>query len=423
VKRSVVVVGGGIMGCACAWELARLGLSVILFERSVPGAEASSAAAGILGASVEYADDGPLARLARASRRLYPSFVRDLQRRTGIDPEYRECGVLEVDFRKRPAREAARRRRRSPPRLLDGRALRRLEPALSDRIVTGVLHPRDARVNPRLLLRALRIAAARDGVVFRTGAYVRRVVMKGNRAGGIARQPDQPEEGVDLVLLPLDRTRQLQAVEEQRARPRMPSHRALDARAHPQRLESRGELTGAGEEGRRLLGVFRGLAQPRRVSAVARASQAGTGLGQLELESGLQGQGARRGREVRLEAHAARQGGELDDQFTATACPQVGVHASVAGLDHLAPQGVELLLVEQAGRTLRGVEGQVVPGHGAHVAAIVGDAQMLGRGAQSFGRALVAGAPRSQESEEAAQVLVTTLRAALRTGTGLWIGK
>jgi glycine/D-amino acid oxidase-like deaminating enzyme len=139
VKRSVVVVGGGIMGCACAWELARLGLSVILFERSVPGAEASSAAAGIVGASVEYADDGPLARLARESRRLYPSFVRDLQRRTGIDPEYRECGVLEVDFRKRPAREAARRRRRSPPRLLDGRALRRLEPALSDRIVTGVL--------------------------------------------------------------------------------------------------------------------------------------------------------------------------------------------------------------------------------------------------------------------------------------------
>jgi glycine oxidase len=185
VKRSVVVVGGGIMGCACAWELARRGLSVILFERSVPGAEASSAAAGILGASVEYPGDGPLARLARESRRLYPSFVRELQRKTGIDPEYRECGVLEVDFRKRPPR-AALPRRSSPPRLLDGRGLRRLEPALSARLVSGVLYSRDARVNPRLLLRALRIAAARDGVVFRTGAYVRRVVVKGDRAVGIA---------------------------------------------------------------------------------------------------------------------------------------------------------------------------------------------------------------------------------------------
>jgi glycine oxidase len=90
----VVVVGGGIMGCACAWDLARRGRSVILFERSVPGAEASSAAAGILGASVEYPEGGPAARLARESRRLYPGFVRELVRRTGIDPEYRECGVL-----------------------------------------------------------------------------------------------------------------------------------------------------------------------------------------------------------------------------------------------------------------------------------------------------------------------------------------
>ena len=185
-KRSVVVVGGGIMGCACAWELARRGLSVILFERSVPGAEASSAAAGILGASVEYPGDGPLARLAQESRRLYPSFVRDLHRKTGIDPEYRECGVLEVDFRKRPPRAALGPRRRSPPRPLDGRGLRRLEPALSERLVSGVLYPRDARVNPRLLLRALRIAAARDGVVFRTGAYVRRVVINRERAVGVA---------------------------------------------------------------------------------------------------------------------------------------------------------------------------------------------------------------------------------------------
>jgi glycine oxidase len=179
----VVVVGGGIMGCACAWDLARRGLSVTLFERSVPGAEASSAAAGILGASVEYPEGGPLARLARESRRLYPGFVRELVRRTGIDPEYRECGVLEVDFRKRPARS---RSTAAASRPLGGRALRKLEPALSDRLRWGALHPGDARVNPRLLLRALRIAAGRDGVEFRTGAYVRRVVVRDERAVGIA---------------------------------------------------------------------------------------------------------------------------------------------------------------------------------------------------------------------------------------------
>jgi glycine oxidase len=169
------------MGCACAWELARRGRSVVLFERSVPGAEASSAAAGILGAGVEHHAERSLERLARASLALYPAFVRDLARRTGIDAEYRECGVLEVDFGKSRRRSA----KRSGARRLDGRALRRLEPALSDRVVSGAHYPRDARVDPRVLLRALRIAAGRDGVVFRTGAYVRRVLVEGERAVGI----------------------------------------------------------------------------------------------------------------------------------------------------------------------------------------------------------------------------------------------
>jgi glycine oxidase len=182
VTRSVVIVGGGIMGCSCAWELARHGHSVVLFERSVPGAEASSAAAGILGASVEHQAEGPLVRLARESRRLYPGFVRELVRRTGIDPEYRECGVLEVAF----GGSSRRAKRPRGGRPLDRRALLRLEPALSARLASGALHAGDARVDPRLLLRALRIAAGRDGVVFRTGAYVRRVVMKDERAVGIA---------------------------------------------------------------------------------------------------------------------------------------------------------------------------------------------------------------------------------------------
>ena len=66
--------------------------------------------------------------------------MRKLVRQTGIDPEFRECGVLEVDFRRRSALGRSRKRSRSAPRALDGRALRRLEPALSERLVSGVLH-------------------------------------------------------------------------------------------------------------------------------------------------------------------------------------------------------------------------------------------------------------------------------------------
>src|SRR5207245_11345781 len=55
-RVKVLVVGGGIIGCATAYELAKSGCQVTVFERSTPGAEASSAAAGLpapLGAPTE----------------------------------------------------------------------------------------------------------------------------------------------------------------------------------------------------------------------------------------------------------------------------------------------------------------------------------------------------------------------------------
>ena len=45
----VLVVGGGVIGCAVARELAASGRSVVVAERGAIGGEASSAAAGVLG--------------------------------------------------------------------------------------------------------------------------------------------------------------------------------------------------------------------------------------------------------------------------------------------------------------------------------------------------------------------------------------
>jgi glycine oxidase len=86
-KRNCVVVGGGIIGCSAAWELAKRGVRVTVLERSVPGAEASSAAAGILGAQSECHAPGPLFHLALRSRALYPAWSRAFARATGIDLE------------------------------------------------------------------------------------------------------------------------------------------------------------------------------------------------------------------------------------------------------------------------------------------------------------------------------------------------
>src|SRR5689334_22699701 len=94
----VVIVGGGVMGCASALELAKAGAKVVVLERSVPGAEASSAAAGIIGAQIESAVNDAGFELARQSRARYPAWAEQLKKATGIDVGYRQCGALRVVF-------------------------------------------------------------------------------------------------------------------------------------------------------------------------------------------------------------------------------------------------------------------------------------------------------------------------------------
>lgn len=187
----VVIVGGGIMGCGTAWELARQGARVVVLERSVPGAEASSAAAGILGAQTEAHEDGPLFELSLRSRALYPAWASRLFEATGIDVELRPSGVLRVALDAKTARKTAREfafqtRKGCRVELLNAAQLHTKVPLLAERACGAVAFPDDSRIDPPRLLRALRIAAERSGVEFRSGAWVRRVVLDTGRARGVA---------------------------------------------------------------------------------------------------------------------------------------------------------------------------------------------------------------------------------------------
>jgi glycine oxidase len=204
-KRSCVVIGGGIIGCSIAWELARRGVRAIVLERSVPGAEASSAAAGILGAQLECAAPGPLFELARRSRESYAAWAAALGRATGIDVEYRPSGVLDVAFDARAlralrARFAFQKKLGEPVVELGGPKLRSRLPALSPKAAGAALLPADARVDPPALFRALRIAAERSGVEFRSGTYVRRVVVEAGRARGVALDDGSVVAATDVVV-------------------------------------------------------------------------------------------------------------------------------------------------------------------------------------------------------------------------------
>ena len=90
---SVAVIGGGIIGCAAAQELAKRGCRVTLLERASPGAEASGAAAGLLSPLGPSPEPGPFHRFAIESWRLYPAVAAELRDLTGVDVEHMTAGL------------------------------------------------------------------------------------------------------------------------------------------------------------------------------------------------------------------------------------------------------------------------------------------------------------------------------------------
>src|SRR5260221_12308572 len=94
VRADVCILGGGAIGCLSALRLADGGFDVMLIERGDPGAEASGAAAGILGPQAEAHAPGPLVELGLRSRALHPALAVELRERSGVDVGYRAEGAL-----------------------------------------------------------------------------------------------------------------------------------------------------------------------------------------------------------------------------------------------------------------------------------------------------------------------------------------
>ncbi len=185
----VAIIGAGVVGLSIGVRLRDAGADVVLLERSIPGAEASSAAAGMLAPQVEAKGPGPFLELCLKSRALYPSFAAELKERADIDIAYLTHGTLSVAFDDDTAahlRDTARWQAKLglQVELLTGDQARAQEAALSHRVLSALFFPNDHQVDNRLLVRALTQAAVRAGAEFKTG-YVRGLLRKGERVVGV----------------------------------------------------------------------------------------------------------------------------------------------------------------------------------------------------------------------------------------------
>ncbi|MGQ0332783.1 glycine oxidase ThiO [Halomonas elongata] len=89
-----LVVGGGVIGMMTTLQLADAGHSVTLVERGQCGREASWAGGGIVSPLYPWRYSAPISRLSAWSEGRYPELALRLLEETGVDPEYRQKGLL-----------------------------------------------------------------------------------------------------------------------------------------------------------------------------------------------------------------------------------------------------------------------------------------------------------------------------------------
>ena len=140
----VVIAGGGIVGCATAFFLAKEGVKVTLIEPDSIASCASGFAAGILNPLDGHGIPGHLEAFAQESFRMTAPLVEEVRGETGVDPKLRDISCLWVALREDEAKQftglygLAQRLERFPARWLDAQEVLSLEPRVSPRVLEGM---------------------------------------------------------------------------------------------------------------------------------------------------------------------------------------------------------------------------------------------------------------------------------------------
>jgi D-hydroxyproline dehydrogenase subunit beta len=175
----VIIIGGGIVGAACALECARAGLRVTILEADIIGGGATAAGMGHL---VVMDDSEAQFALTRYSLELWRALAAELP----SDAEYTNSGTIwvaadEEEMSFLPAKREYYISRGVRAEILDARALHEAEPHLRDGLSGGLLVPDDAVIYPPCAARFLLERAAALGARLEVGRRVTEIENDGVR--------------------------------------------------------------------------------------------------------------------------------------------------------------------------------------------------------------------------------------------------
>lgn len=186
----VIVIGGGISGCAVAMELASQGARVTLVEKDQPGVGATGASGGMLCPQYETHEADPTFHFSVACKEAYPAFVDRIQTLSDWDVGFRTDGMLVVN-RTAEEEEGARRdlafQREAglEGEILSVEEARRIHGAVAGDVHSWLWLPNEAQVDSQRLAVGLADAVQGAGASLIRSAQVTSVISENQKVRGV----------------------------------------------------------------------------------------------------------------------------------------------------------------------------------------------------------------------------------------------
>src|SRR5229473_1095217 len=186
----VVIVGGGVIGCAIAYYLSKSGVDVAVFDRGEIGAEASSAATGLLAPLGPLSGPGPFADLLLTSFALFPELAPELEEASGIKLEYEQTGALRIVRNPKQISNLHKRMKAWQPlglqmHWLTGDEARQQEPLLTPDVCAAIYAPGESQIKASNLAKAFSVAAANRGANLYSHKEITRIQHHDTRITGV----------------------------------------------------------------------------------------------------------------------------------------------------------------------------------------------------------------------------------------------
>ena len=192
-RTDVSIIGGGVIGCSIAYQLAKRGIKSTVFEQNRFASGASGATAGMISPlwHVNH-DNEALFELGMIGLDAFPKLALELTE-AGIDPDFRQSGIIKVAMDSEEVEIL-----KSDliwqgeigigVRWLDTSEAIDLIPELNPEIMGAVFSPTEGHVRGQRLVDSLVHAASQLGATFHEGDEVTALEIEGNRVKGVRTQ-------------------------------------------------------------------------------------------------------------------------------------------------------------------------------------------------------------------------------------------